>query len=339
MDGRRHDATVDFDPIRDHDTPRHRGGEDTSRHFSVPQCLGVPGSVRGSAFPRLAQAVIAGIMFALVVATARPSAQAPGAAAPTRIEQALAPALQQGGRGGRGAAGPPPAGRAGAPVDLVGTWVSVVTEDWEWRMVTPQPGDVTSVPVTPLGRKAAASWTPAQDGRCEAYGVGGLMRMPGRLRISWQDDFTLKIESDQGQQTRLLNFAKPGAPIMSAPAGTARTLQGYSVAEWQRAGGAQDAFLERAVGAAGGTQRWGSLKVTTTNVAPGWLRRNGVPYGENAVITEQFIRFTHPEAGDWFVVTTIVEDPQYLTQPFITSSNFKKEPNDSKWSPVPCKTS
>jgi hypothetical protein len=165
------------------------------------------------------------------------------------------------------------------------------------------------------------------------------MRIPGRLRISWQDDFTLKIESDQGQQTRLLHFAKPGAPMTAAPSGTARTLQGFSIAEWQRAGGAVDAFLERGVGASGGTQRWGSLKVTTSNVAPGWLRKNGVPYGENAVVTEQFMRFTHPEAGDWFVVTTIVEDPQYLTQPFITSSNFKKEASDSKWSPTPCRTS
>ncbi len=295
----------------------------------------------GSARTRLAGipavAAAAATAFAVLISSA-PSAQAPAAAAGAAARQpGAAPARQQGGRGGRG--GPAPAGRAGAPVDLTGTWVSVVTEDWQWRMLTPPPGDVTSVPVSPLGRKAAAGWTPAQEGQCEAYGVGGLMRMPGRLRISWQDDFTLKIESDHGQQTRLLHFAKPGAPLMAAPAGTPRSLQGYSVAEWQRAGGAQDAFLERAVGAAGGTQRWGSLKVTTTNVAPGWLRRNGVPYGENATITEHFTRFTHPEAGDWFVVTTIVEDPQYLTQPFITSSNFKKEPNDSGWSPVPCKSS
>jgi hypothetical protein len=277
------------------------------------------------------------VLFAVLV-SARPTAQAPGVASQP---QPAAPAAAQGrgGRGGRG--GPAPTGRAGAPVDLVGTWVSVVTEDWQWRMITPPKGDYTTVAglMTPQARKLADSWEPSMDGRCEAYGVGGLMRMPGRLRISWQDDFTLKIESDQGQQTRLLQFAKPGAPIMTAPAGTPRSLQGYSVAEWQRAGGAQDAFLERAVGAAGGTQRWGSLKVVTTGVAPGWLRRNGVPYGENATITEHFTRFSHPEAGDWFVVTTIVEDPQYLTQPFITSSNFKKEPNDSKFNPVPCRTS
>ena len=238
---------------------------------------------------------------------------------------------QQGGRGGA----PPPTPRAAAPVDLTGTWVAVVTEDWQWRMVTPKPGDVTSVPVNAQGQKVADSWTPAQEGRCEAYGVGGLMRMPGRLRISWQDDSTLRIESDAGQQTRILRFAKPGAGPLTAPAGTPRTLQGYSVAEWQR-GGAEDAFLGRGVGA--GPQRWGSLTVRTTNVRPGWLRRNGVPYSQDAVITEHFTRFSHPEAGDWFIVTTIVEDPTYLTQPFITSSNFRREPDDSKWNPVPCRS-
>jgi hypothetical protein len=306
------------------DSPTNRG-DAASRRFVDPYRL------HASATPRFViAAVIAAVLFCFVFVTpAVPHAQAPSVASQ--------PAAQ----GGRGAAGPPPTGRAGAPVDLTGTWVAVVTEDWEWRMLTPRKGDYTTVAalMTPQARKLADSWEPSMDGRCEAYGVGGLMRMPGRLRISWQDDFTLKIDSDQGQQTRLLHFAKPGAPIATAPAGTARTLQGYSAAEWQRAGGAVDAFLERGVGAGGGTQRWGSLKVTTTAVAPGWLRRNGVPYGENATITEHFMRFAHPAAGDWFVVTTIVEDPQYLTQPFITSSNFKKEPNDSKWSPTPCRPS
>jgi hypothetical protein len=278
--------------------------------------------------------LLAALVWGVIVGTAvRPQAQVPGAAS-----QPQAPA--QGGRGGAGRGVPQPTGRAGAPVDLTGTWVSVVTEDWQWRMMTPPKGDYTTVAgvMSAQGRKVADSWDPSMDGRCEAYGVGGLMRMPGRLRISWQDDTTLKIESDAGQQTRLLRFATPGAPaaISTAVAGAPKTLQGISVAEWQRSGGAQDAFLERAAG--GGTQRWGSLKVITTNMLPGWLRRNGVPYSENTTITETFTRFTHPEAGDWFVVTTIVEDPTYLTQPFITSSNFKKEPNDAKFSPMPCKT-
>jgi hypothetical protein len=250
---------------------------------------------------------------------------------------------QQGGRGGgRGGGAPQPTGRTGAPVDLTGTWVSVVTEDWEARMVTPAPKDYTTIGglMTPQARKVADSWDPSQDGRCEAFGVAGLMRIPGRLKISWPDDLTLKIESDAGQQTRLLHFlppAAPGADINTAAASQPRTLQGYSVAEWQRGGGVQDAFLGRGVAASGAAQRWGGLKVVTTNMLPGWLRKNGVPYSERTTVTEYFTRFTHPLAGDWFVVTTIVEDPVYLTQPFITSSNFKNEPNDSKFSPMPCR--
>jgi hypothetical protein len=241
---------------------------------------------------------------------------------------------------GRGRGAPPaPPGRAGAPVDLTGTWVSVITEDWQWRMRTPAKGDTTSVPLNGAGRKLADTWEPSMDGRCEAYGVGGLMRMPTRLKISWQDDLTLKIESDAGQQTRLLRFAGPGAagvtPISAAP--PTRSLQGTSIAEWQRGAGAFDAFLERGAGAA--PPRWGALKVTTTNVLPGWLRRNGVPYSQNAQITEYFSKVTHPQAGEWFVVTTVVDDPTYLAQQFVTSSNFKKEANDSKWNPTPCKTS
>jgi len=233
---------------------------------------------------------------------------------------------------GRG--GPPPTGRAGAPVDLTGTWVSVVTEDWEARMVPPVKGDYTTIAqvMTAQARKVADAWEPSMDGRCEAYGVGGVMRMPGRLRISWQDDNTLRIETDAGAQIRLLHFTT------GTPAPGPRTLQGYSVAEWQLGGGQQDAFLGRGVGPAGGAQRWGGLKVTTRNMLAGWLRPNGVPYGESATVTEHFTRLTHPVAGDWFVVTTVVEDPHYLTQPFITSTNFKKEPSDAKFKPVPCRS-
>jgi hypothetical protein len=265
-----------------------------------------------------------------------------------RASEASQPVQPAGGRGGRG--GPPPAPRAGAPVDLTGTWVSVVTEDWQWRMRTPPKGDFASVGglMTPEARRVADTWEPSMDGKCEAYGVGGVMRMPLRVRIGWQDDLTLKIETDAGQQTRLLRFAPVGpGPAAGTGAGTStaqpvsapgpRTLQGTSVAEWQRSGGAFDAFLERGSSAAPG-QRWGSLKVVTTNMLAGWLRRNGVPYGQSATVTEYFTRFTHREAGDWFVVTTIVEDPVYLTQPFITSSNFKKEPNDTKWAPTNCRS-
>ena len=288
---------------------------------------------------RILRTVTAPITAAAVCAVIVSAVIQPEAA--QRPSEASTPAGQDppavpGGRGrGRGPAGPPPPARQGAPVDLVGNWVSVVTEDWQWRMRTPPKGDYASVPLTPRGRQQADTWEPSKDGMCEAYGVGGIMRMPGRLRISWQDDNTLKIETDAGQQTRLLHFPTPAAPqTTSSAASQPRTLQGYSVAQWVRSGGAFDAFLERGAGAA--PQRWGSLNVVTRNMLPGWLRRNGVPYSQDAVITENFTRFTHPEAGDWFVVTTTVEDPQYLAQPFITSSNFKKEADGSKWNPTSC---
>src|SRR6188474_939587 len=119
------------------------------------------------------------------------------------------PDLAGQGRGG-GAPAVPRTGRQLAPVDLTGTWVSVVTEDWRWRMVTPPKGDVASIPVSAEGRKAAASWNldadNASGNQCKAFGVGGIMRKPGRLRISWQDDQTLKLDFDAGTQTRLLRF-------------------------------------------------------------------------------------------------------------------------------------
>ena len=286
--------------------------------------------VRGAMTRPLTAAAVCAVIFTAVVPPE--AAQRPSQASTPEGQQP--PAVPGGGGRGRGPAAPPRTARESAPVDLVGTWVSVVTEDWQWRMRTPPRGDVTSVPLNPAGRQMADAWNVADDGKCEAYGVGGIMRMPGRLRISWQDDHTLKIETDAGRQTRLLRFPAPGAAA-TRRAGR-HTLQGDSVANWVLGRGAFDAFLERGGGAAGPRQ-WGSLTVTTTNVSAGWLRRNGVPYSQNAVISEQFTRFTHPVAGDWFVVTTTVDDPTYLAQPFTTSSNFKKEPDDSKWSPVACR--
>src|SRR4051812_34268618 len=136
---------------------------------------------------------------------------------------------------GRGAPqGPPRPARAVAPVDLTGTWVSIVTEDWRWRMVTPPKGDVASIPVNGEARKIAASWNLEGDNtsgnQCKAFGVGGIMRQPGRVRISWQDDQTLKLEFDAGTQTRLFYFDKTHTPPAE------KTWQGFTLAEGQGAG-------------------------------------------------------------------------------------------------------
>src|SRR6266853_6161771 len=128
----------------------------------------------------------------------------------------------------------PGTARAISPVDLTGNWVSIVTEDWRFRMVTPPPKDYASVPLNGAARAVADKWDPAADeaagNACKSYGAGNIMRVPGRLHISWQDDTTLKIETDAGQQTRLLHFT--GTP------GGEPSWQGYSQASWEIAGGA-----------------------------------------------------------------------------------------------------
>jgi hypothetical protein len=234
---------------------------------------------------------------------------------------------------GRGAPpGPPPTAQASAPLDLIGYWVSVVSEDWLWRMVTPPRGDVASIPLNPAGRKVADAWDLARDNangdRCKAFGAAGVMRIPGRLHITWQDANTLEVETDAGTQTRLFHFGGTGKKP------TGRSLQGFSVATWETGaagGGGGGGFGTFGAGAMGG------MKVVTTQLSPGYLRKNGVPYGENTVVTEYFDR--HTDFGtEWFTVTTIVEDPQYLTQPFITSTHFRKEPDGSKWNPTACHT-
>jgi hypothetical protein len=236
-----------------------------------------------------------------------------------------------GGRAGRG--GPPRPPKEAAPIDLTGYWVSVVTEDWRFRMVTAPKGDFAGVPLNPEGRKVANEWDRAKDetssNHCKAYGAPAIMREPGRFHITWQDDNTLKIETDAGTQTRILHFGS--AP----PPGTAPSLQGYSVAQWQFAlGGRAGRGGEGQPGAA--AQRGGALKVVTTNLTAGYLRRNGVPYSEKTTVTEYYDLLHEPDGEQWLLVKTIVDDPQYLADSFTTSTNLKKEADGSKWSPVPC---
>ena len=244
----------------------------------------------------------------------------------------LATAFAQRGQRG-GPPGPPPTARQQAPFDLTGYWVSIVTEDWRWRMVTPAKGDYASVPLNDEGRKTADAWDLAKDKansvECKAFGAAAIMRMPTRLHITWPDDNTLKIETDAGQQTRLFHFG-------SSPAEAGeRQWQGLSKATWfkqPQASGLGLGIPERGgAGFAGG-----NLKVVTTNMRAGYLRKNGVPYSESAVLTEYFNRHHEADGSEWFTVTTVVDDPQYLTIPFITSSSFRKEPDASKWHPTPC---
>jgi len=251
---------------------------------------------------------------------------------------AAAPLMAQG-RNSQAPAAPPPTAKAAAPIDLTGMWVSIVTEDWRWRMVTPAKGDYQSVPITPEAMKVADGWDPAKDTaaneQCRSYGAAGLMRVPGRARISWADDNTLKVEYDAGTQTRLLKFGASKPPTGSP------TWQGHSVAEWE---GPRRPARARGPAAGGEGQArpatpaptFGNLKVVTTRMKPGYLRKNGIPYSADAVMTEYWDLHKQANGTQWLVITTLIDDPKYLQRQWVTSPNFKNEPDASKWDPTPC---
>jgi hypothetical protein len=225
--------------------------------------------------------------------------------------------------------GPPRSPRESALIDLTGQWVAVVNEDWRWRMMTAPVGDTSSLPVNAEARRVAQAWDlekdKAEGNLCRAFGAIGIMRQPTRIRIDWQDDNTLSMAFDAGEQERLLHFGAAQAPADE------HSLQGYSTAAWYRQ------RTSRGVLGAGGGTPGGALHVETTNLAPGYLRPNGVPYSDQARMKEYIHTFTVPgNVGTWMIVSTVVEDPVYLTQALITSTQFRKEDDRSGWSPRAC---
>ncbi len=217
--------------------------------------------------------------------------------------------------------------------DLTGYWVSIVTQNWRFRMVVPAKGDYVQIPLNLKAKQFADAWNPAPDEaagkQCEAYGAAAIMRVPERLQISWQDASTLKVQTDSGMQTRLLHFLAPTAADAPSPP----SWQGYSVAHWD---------LHAAPGnraGAGGTQakrEYGGMQVMTTQMLPGLLRKNGIPYSGKAQMSEYWEVNAEPDGDQWLTVTTELQDPEYLQTPFDFTSIFQKESDGSKWDPTPC---
>jgi len=242
----------------------------------------------------------------------------------------------QGLQGRGGAATPPRSPKEASPVDLTGYWAAAITEDWRFRMVSPPRGDYASVPLNADGTKAADAWDQAKDiaagEQCRAFGAAGIMRLPVRLHITWQDDSTLKVDIDNGNQVRLFHFRELVPQALPG-------WQGMSLASWETV--QQGQGLAPAAGGRGNavvvpTALSGSLKVVTTKMKAGYLRRNGVPYSANAVLTEFFDRTSEPNGDSWLILTSIVDDPAYLNLPFMLTTHFKREPDGSKFRPRPC---
>ena len=252
-------------------------------------------------------------------------------------------------QGGGGSNGSPPTAKASAPIDLIGYWTAVLTEDWHVRMFTAPKGDFGSgapgavaqvtvgqlgvganpaqdgnIPYNLEGAQAAMTWNSAKDesqgNQCKAYGALGIMRQPTHLHITWSNDNTLRVDADFGTQTRLFHFAPP-------PGEPEPTLQGHSIASWTAMGGG---------GGQANFERGGALKVVTTHVTPGYYWKNGMPYTANAVLRENLFLLDLPDGDSWMTVTQMVDDPDYLTEPYIVNYHFKKLPDESRWNPTPC---
>ena len=206
-------------------------------------------------------------------------------------------------------------------------------------MLVADSGDTESVPLNAEGVKLAKAWDPVQakadsDHACRAFGAAGLMRIPGRLHISWQDGNTLRVDTDAGTQTRVFHFGGGAAPADDAP-----SWQGYSSATWEGLAPHRAPAAQRLAAGAGAASNGaeGYLQVVTTRLLPGYLRTNGVPYGPATHLLEYYDGFKEANGDEYLVITTIVEDPEYLTQPFVTSSHFLRQKDASGWDPTPCR--
>src|ERR1700681_3119302 len=157
---------------------------------------------------------------------------------------------------------PAPSVRAAAPFDPTGYWSSLITQNWRLRMVPPAKGDYIGIPISAAGKKAADAWNQAKDeaagNQCKAYGAPGLMNLPTHLHISWQDDNTLRVDTDYGTQRRVLHFGNwtPPAPVK-------RSWQGTSGATWAPRRGGR-----------GGPNVARFLRINTTDLMAGYLRKN-----------------------------------------------------------------
>jgi hypothetical protein len=190
---------------------------------------------------------------------------------------------------------------AGAQVDLTGEWGQKFYEDAPERGPGPEIGDYTGIPITDAARVRADAWDAQRwemvEHECEPHPADYAPRGPAALRMwSEVDSYTQQVVAwhmlwRYKLSTRTIYMDGRPRPSKYAP----RTWQGFSTGEWEG----------------------DVLKVTTDNLKEGWLRRNGLPRSEKATLIEYFVRH-----AEFFTQVTDVEDPIYLTEPFIRTSDW-----------------
>jgi hypothetical protein len=203
---------------------------------------------------------------------------------------------------------------AGAQIDLSGEWAPRFHEDQPERIPGPEIGDYLGLPITDAARMRADSWDASlltlPEHQCKPHPADYGPRGPAQLRFwpEYERDTQRLIAwhthiSWQAPERTIWMDGRPHPPEYAA-----HTWQGFSTGKWEG----------------------DMLTVTTDHLKNGWIRRNGVPRSEKAVLTEHWIRH-----GDYLTLVSIINDPVYLTEPFIRTTNWVLDP-EQQIAPYPC---
>jgi glyoxylase-like metal-dependent hydrolase (beta-lactamase superfamily II) len=197
-------------------------------------------------------------------------------------------------------------GSALAQRDLAGNWTALYHEDQPHRIPGPDLGDYTGIPLNDAGRLKADSWDASiltlREHQAKPHPSTYSLRGPANIRIrteldpATQEAIGYELFGTFGQATRMIWLDGREHPSAHAP----HTWAGFSTAHWDG----------------------NSLEVVTSHVKVGWLQRNGVAHSDRATMTERFIRH-----GNYLTVVTIVDDPIYLEEPFIRTTNWVLNPD------------
>jgi hypothetical protein len=193
---------------------------------------------------------------------------------------------------------------ASAQVDFSGGWITKVHEDAPERGPGPEIGDYAGLPVNDAARMKADAWDAQEleaiEHECEPHPADYGPRGPANMRV-WgdMDPLTKGITAWHTELSYMLplrTIYMDGRPHPSPNA--PHTWQGFSTGEWDG----------------------DKLKVTTTHLKQGWVRRNGLPRSATATLIEYYVRH-----HDVLTLVAVVKDPVYLTEPLIRSSSWVEQ--------------